>query len=64
MIFVTIFFLTDSLNAPRPWQKSAKRDESFLLMLPKFRETALFQSAGLFQSYTNFITVIAQKQKL
>ena len=30
----------------------------------KFCETGLFRSAGLFQSYTNFIIVIAQKQKL
>ena len=29
----------------------------------KFREMRLFRSGGLFQSYTNFITAIAQKQK-
>ena len=62
-------FLTDSLNPPPPpplpkKKKSAKHDESFLLVLPKFCETALFQSVWLFQSYTNFITVIVQKQKL
>ena len=29
-----------------------------------YRETGLFQSAGLFQSFTNFITVIDQRIKI
>ena len=30
----------------------------------KYREMRLFQLAGLFRSYTNFITVIAQRTKI
>ena len=29
-----------------------------------FHEMGLFQSAGIFRSYTNFITAIAQKTKV
>ena len=30
----------------------------------QYHETGLFQSAGLFRSYINFITVIAQRTKI
>ena len=37
---------------------------TILSVVGKYREMGLFRSAGLFQSYTNFITAIAQRTKI